>query len=107
MSESRLVEVYRAKNSVEAHLIKAALDEAGIRARVTGDMLQGAIGDIPTGWMTSPQILVMELDAARARELIQQQEELRRTAVHDTDDDEAEGDFDESASESDDPAEQP
>ena len=70
MSDQSLVEVYRAKNSVEAYLIKAALDDAGIRARVTGDMLQGAIGDIPVGWMTSPQILVMDQDADRARALI-------------------------------------
>ncbi|MGE3313816.1 MAG: DUF2007 domain-containing protein [Planctomycetaceae bacterium] len=92
MSDQNLVEVFRARNAVEAHIVKSALEDAGIRARVTGEMLQGVLGEIPTGWATAPQVLVFEDDAARARELIQEQEELRRTSVHDAKDDETDVD---------------
>lgn len=77
MPDQNLVEVFRARNSIEAHLVKSALEEAGIRARVTGDMLQGAVGEIPMGWMTAPQVLVFDEDAGRARALIEEIEAER------------------------------
>src|SRR5207247_1201078 len=66
MTTGRLVEVYRAKNSPEAHLLKSALEDAGIRAVVEGDLLQGGLGEIPIGWTTSPRIMVAEPDAGQA-----------------------------------------
>lgn len=79
MSEPRLIEIYRAKNTFEAHLMKAALEDAGIRVQVTGDFLNGAIGDIPVGWNTAPQILVMEPDAEQARKVIDEIEAIQRS----------------------------
>ena len=70
----RLVEVYRAKDSTQAHLFKSALEEAGIRVIVEGDLLQGALGEIPVGWSTAPQLKVEEPDAAKAREILEQLE---------------------------------
>lgn len=78
MSEPRLIEIYRATNTFEAHLMKAALEDAGIRVQVTGDFLNGAIGDIPVGWNTAPQILVMETDAEQARKVIDEIEAIQR-----------------------------
>jgi hypothetical protein len=74
MSEGRLVEVYRAKDGPQAHLLKSALEQAGIRALVEGDLLQGAVGELPAGWSSAPRILVQEADAARARALLERWE---------------------------------
>ncbi len=47
MADSEPVEVYSAIDIYEAHLVKSMLDEAGIMARIVGDHLQNAIGDLP------------------------------------------------------------
>lgn len=39
--------VYQAENSIDAHLIKGALDHHGIAAFVFGDYLAGGIGELP------------------------------------------------------------
>jgi hypothetical protein len=70
MTERRLVEVYRAKNSPQAHLLKSALENSGIPALVEGELLQGALGELPIGWSSAPRILVDESDAAQARVLL-------------------------------------
>lgn len=77
MNERQLVEIYRARDSLQAHLLKSALEEAGIRAVVEGDLLQSGIGEIPAGWSTAPRITVEEADAASAREIL---EKLERPA---------------------------
>jgi hypothetical protein len=69
MDDSKLVEIYRAKNGIEASLIKDALEDARIRVRVEGDLLQGTDG-MRLGWVTSPRIIVFESDEARAREIL-------------------------------------
>jgi Putative prokaryotic signal transducing protein len=79
MNERRLVEVYRAKDSVQAHLLRSALEEMGIRAVVEGDLLQGALGEIPMGWSTAPRIMVEEADAAKARESLDRFEQPGRS----------------------------
>jgi hypothetical protein len=65
-----LIEVYRAKNLPQAHMIRIALEEAGIHANIDGALLQGAVGDLPIGWPTAPRILVDQTDAALARSII-------------------------------------
>jgi hypothetical protein len=71
MDESQLVEVYRAKDAIEANMIKGALEEAGIRVRVEGESLQGTIGvGAPWGWVSFPRIIVFENDAARANAIL-------------------------------------
>ena len=69
MSHS-LVEVYRARDAVHANLLKARLEDAGIPTRIQGEMLQGIVGAVPMGWSSSPQLLVREADASRARNLL-------------------------------------
>jgi hypothetical protein len=72
MNERRLVEAYRAKDSTQAYMLKSALEGAGIRAVIEGDLLQGALGEIPVGWPTAPRIMVDESDAARACKILEQ-----------------------------------
>lgn len=38
---------YRAENLLDAHLVKDALDHAGIQAFVAGEYLTGAVGQLP------------------------------------------------------------
>jgi hypothetical protein len=83
-----LVEVYRARNPLQAHIIRLALEQAGIKAEVSGELLAGAAGDLPLGWRTSPQILVEESCAAAAREIIKRADARPpRDSDDDTDDD--------------------
>jgi hypothetical protein len=65
--DPQFVEAYRARNLPEAHMIRIALEEAGIPAQIEGELLQGAVGDLPIGWPTAPRIVVAEsqVDAAR------------------------------------------
>jgi enoyl-CoA hydratase len=74
MSDARLVEVYRAKDSPQAHVLRSALEDAGIHALVEGDLLQGALGELPVGWSTAPRIMVEEHDAPQARALLERWE---------------------------------
>ena len=70
-SHAQLVEVYRAKNVLESHMLRSALEDEGIRAVVEGDMLQIAMGENPMGWMTAPRIMVCAFDTARAQAILQ------------------------------------
>ncbi len=74
MSKGRLIEVYRAKDSQQAHLLRTALEDAGIRALVEGDLLQGALGGVPVGWASDPRVLVEEGDAVQARRFVEEWE---------------------------------
>jgi hypothetical protein len=73
MSEGKLVEVYRARDSFQAHLLRSALENAGIPALVQGDLLQGAVA-APAEWFSAPRIVVEASDATTARALLEQWE---------------------------------
>jgi rubrerythrin len=61
--------IYAAANMQEAHLLKDALTEAGIRATVINDLLQGGSGVDVWGLPTTVTVAVPEEDALRAREM--------------------------------------
>lgn len=69
-TQDNLVEVYRARDTLQAHLFSAELENDGIRSEIVGEQLAGALGDIPMGWSTAPRICVREQDAANARSLL-------------------------------------
>jgi membrane protease YdiL (CAAX protease family)/rubrerythrin len=73
-ADPKFVEVYRARNLPEAHSIRIALEESGIRVRIEGELLQGGVGDLPPGWTTAPRILVEESQIAAARQIIEKAE---------------------------------
>jgi hypothetical protein len=64
-----IVRLATASNPVEAHILKQALDEAGVRSKVVGDYLAASVGDIPGLY---PEIWVHEDDLARAQEILRQ-----------------------------------
>jgi hypothetical protein len=90
MSDSRVVEVYRAKNATQAHMLATALEEAGIKAEVQGESLNtlsltavNLISDAPL-WWAAPRILVMEEDAERAGQLLLEWESRERIKAQET-----------------------
>jgi hypothetical protein len=63
-----LTPVFDALNSLEAHLVKIRLIGEGIDAKVGGDYLQGAMGELPAlGFL---KVWVEDPDAARAKAIL-------------------------------------
>jgi hypothetical protein len=79
MSERSWVEVYRAKDSPQAHLLKSAVEDAGIHAAVEGGLLQGAVA-APGVWWAAPRIMVAECDALKARAILERLEDRSGTS---------------------------
>jgi hypothetical protein len=70
METEDLVEVYRAKSSVQAHMMVSELEDAGIKAMVDGDNLQSGLGVDALGWSAAPRILVAASNEGRARGIL-------------------------------------
>jgi Putative prokaryotic signal transducing protein len=66
----RIIEIYKARSSAEAHCLQQILDEAGIDCQIAGDELSSLYG-IAVSW-NPPTILVSEEDAPRAYQLIEE-----------------------------------
>lgn len=73
-----MIPVFDALNSIEAHSIKIYLIGNGIDARVGGDYLQGAMGELPA--LGIVRVFVDEKDEIRAKKLIR---EMRDSADDD------------------------
>ena len=59
---------YDASNNIEAHLALHQLQQAGIKARIQGEFLQGGIGDLPAAG--NIRVIVAEKDLELARQVI-------------------------------------
>lgn len=70
-TDLKFVEAYRAAHPVQAHALRMALEEAGIRVVIENEALQGAIGDVPCGWSSAPRLMVEESQLAAARTIIE------------------------------------
>lgn len=86
-SHSEPIEIYRAQNLSDAHLIRMALEDAGIRVRIEGELLQGVIGSLPLGWNSAPCVMVEESQASVAREIIQRMDVRNRAGTDEVEDD--------------------
>ena len=67
--------VYECTFAVEAHMICDLLARAGISARVDGELLAGAIGELPLG--SNIKVRVDPSRTAEAREVIDEWERLQ------------------------------
>ena len=68
--DALMLKIYSAPTLPDAHIVRGALVQAGIDARVFNENAQGAMGEIPfqQAW---PEVWIMdERDAQRARELL-------------------------------------
>jgi hypothetical protein len=82
VSHPKMVEIYRAANLPEAHVIRMALEEAGVRVRIEGELLQGVVGELPMGWDTAPRILVEESQVNVARDVVARADVRKRAEPH-------------------------
>ncbi len=70
MANDELVELYRARGADEAHALRARLEDAGVMARVDGELLGGLVGEVPFGWVTAPRLLVRAADREAAESIL-------------------------------------
>ena len=56
--------IYHAASIIDAHLVKGALEQAGILAFVTGEYLTGAMGQLPVSDLV--KVMVADADAQAA-----------------------------------------
>lgn len=64
------VELYRARDLMEADALVIFLAERDISARIDNESIQGGLGELPLGWMTVPRVVVAAVDEAGARDLL-------------------------------------
>lgn len=65
VSETKLIEAYRAQNLSQAYLIRSALEDAGHHV-----LIEESSSEYPPGWSTEPRILVDESHFAAATKII-------------------------------------
>ena len=76
--------VYDAENLLDAHLVKHALESAGIPAFVRGEYLTGAMGELPMHGLL--QVCVPDLAWAEADACVQELAQWRLDASTEADD---------------------
>lgn len=72
LAELKFVEAYRASNLAQAHIIRIALEDAGLCVLIENESLQDGGGEIPIYWHSAPRLMVEESQLAAAREIIDQ-----------------------------------
>jgi len=64
--------IYTARNPIDAHLLKGALEGEQIEAIVQGDFLWGARGEVPVTPETSPSVwIVNDADYEKAVQVVE------------------------------------
>lgn len=61
--------IYRAGNSLEAHLLKGALEVSGIEVQLQGEALAGALGELPANAI-EVTLLVKHSHLAQAQQIL-------------------------------------
>ncbi len=60
--------VYQAESIIDAHLVRHALEDAGIACHILGEALSGGIGELPASGLIA--VAVLEEDWPEAREVV-------------------------------------
>jgi malonyl CoA-acyl carrier protein transacylase len=75
--------IYRADSIIDANLVKAALEDAGVMAFVNGAFLTGAAGELPVNGLVS--VMVADFDVERAQPIVDEVDEALRADVDPSD----------------------
>lgn len=70
--------IYQAANSIQAHCIKGMLEQTGIEVTLTGEALQGAVGELPATGLTI-DLYIHPAQMPRAEKLISMYENASPT----------------------------
>jgi hypothetical protein len=73
------VTLYNAENSLEANIIKGLILNAGIECQIKGEMLQGAMGEIPFE-QTQVSVQVYAIKERHAREILVNYQQVKQSA---------------------------
>lgn len=73
------VSLYNAENSLEANIIKGLILNAGIECQIKGEMLQGAMGEIPFE-QTQVSVQVYAIKERHAREILVNYQQVKQSA---------------------------
>jgi len=60
---------FHANDIIEAHLVRGMLEANGVKAWVTGDYLQGAVGELAP--MNFAKVMVLEEDLPVAKQILE------------------------------------
>jgi hypothetical protein len=71
--------IYRAESIIDANLVKAALETAGIMAFINGEYLTGGIGELPVSGLVN--VMVADIDVERAQPIAEEVDAALRTEV--------------------------
>lgn len=63
-----MVSIYSTSNGIEANLLRDILQREGIAAHISGEYLQGGIGELPVTGLIN--VLVDEADSRRAEKIV-------------------------------------
>ncbi|HBW98557.1 MAG TPA: hypothetical protein DEF74_09595 [Pseudoalteromonas sp.] len=73
------VTLYKADNTLEANIIKGLLLSVGIECQIQGEMLQGALGEIPFE-QTQVSVQVYSIKERHAREILVNYRQVKQSA---------------------------
>jgi len=68
-SSNRLITIYRAANSSEAHVLKHLIEAQGIKVTIFGESLSGAVGELPAD-VLQPELKILDKDSEPAKKII-------------------------------------
>jgi len=66
--------IYTARDSMEAHFVRCLIEREGVPARVFGEALSLARGELPLTQQTLPSVWVKSEDVEQARQVVNQYE---------------------------------
>ena len=73
------VTLYNAENSLEANIIKGLILNAGIECQIKGEILQGAMGEIPFE-QTQVSVQVYAIKERHSREILVNYQQVKQSA---------------------------
>jgi putative signal transducing protein len=76
-----MLQLYSARDSMDAHFLQGLLAEEGIEAVIQGEALEEVWGDLPLSQRTVPTLWIKESDLARAKPIVEEYERRRLNNV--------------------------
>lgn len=73
------VTIYKAESTLEANIIKGLILASGIECKIAGEMLQGAIGEIPFE-QTQVSVQVYVIKERHARQILVNYQQVKQSA---------------------------
>lgn len=73
------ITIYRAENSLEANIIKGLILNDGIECQIKGEMLQGALGEIPFD-QAQASVQVYAIKERHARQILVNYQQVKQSA---------------------------